>query len=169
MGFGNMKKFCCFPLATACVLAAFLYTLHTIGIFYSGSLDGKYVGVVLNISIVVLLILGLALKNWIMFAILTVLCACDFFFSIVVVITIIIALATVGASSEVTIVALVIILLIALFSAFCLNVCYSMCKILQVGGTGWEGKSAKEIEAEKDSAASKMEKGAPREEEYNVQ
>lgn len=116
---------------------------------FSGEVQKNILPFILNAVVAYLLISGVVNNNAMMFKILTILSICELFIYGIVLIIVTFGLAFLGATGPIyffLVFAMSIYVIVTLIS---INVSYSMYKITRAGGTGWERKNAKEIQAEK--------------------
>ncbi|CRG99668.1 conserved Plasmodium membrane protein, unknown function [Plasmodium relictum] len=147
--FGKMSKCCCFSLAGGCISAIIFHIILCITQIFSEE-DNKIWIIVSSSVLAVLIILGLALKNYIIMIIVSIFAAIFACSSIITLIFIIISLFKKDQYNiETKVLAIISTSIIIIIIILYFNIYLSTSRVFKVGGTGWEYKNYIQIEEEK--------------------
>ncbi|KAI4838811.1 hypothetical protein MKS88_002319 [Plasmodium brasilianum] len=167
---GKLSKCCCFPLAGGCTAAAIFHFIACLACIFTSEQNYKVWTVVSSGLLGCLIVLGLILKNFIIFyivAIFTAINVCFYVVALVFLIIALFALTEISIQSKVFIIFIIFALLLG--EAFFLNLYLSICKVFKAGGTGWEFKNYMEIENDMQKEKKKKEKeDAMKHNDYNA-
>ncbi|SCP04105.1 conserved Plasmodium protein, unknown function [Plasmodium ovale] len=148
--FGKMKNFGFLPLGGGCIVAAVFHFISCLLVIFSDETEHKALVISLSAILGFFIILGLVLRNFIIFYVVVVFLSCTLLYNMTILVFLILF---VFSNSPVSIQKRVFVtfsvFVTILFELLFLNLYMSIINVYKAGGTGWEHKNYMEIKNEK--------------------
>ncbi|SBT76684.1 conserved Plasmodium protein, unknown function [Plasmodium ovale] len=148
--FGKMKNFGFLPLGGGCIIAAVFHFISCLLAIFSDETEHKTLIISLNVVLGFFIILGLVLRNFIIFYFVAVFLTCTMICNmIILVFLILVVFSNSPVSIQKRVFATFVVFVTIFFELLFLNLYMSIIKVYKAGGTGWEHKNYIEIKNEK--------------------